>query len=204
MDNSSGSEESDDDYDDINYNDKHIDDEIVDEFILTFSNGDYDAEFNEALNLDRIESVPLPNQTTQASYNKPDNWVERNQTGLTKVRKQLLTYIDKVLLGTRFKLELTLTDDDWDLPIEESIVWHEPILNRYWDVLEAEIDRRKQLGGVTDISCIQITNVEMTKECINALVDICRNGRVNNSCGHVTVDFDNVTFVKRALNCCQS
>jgi hypothetical protein len=143
MDDSSGSEEGDDDYDDINFDDSHINDEIVDEFILTFSNGGYDAEFNEALDLDRIESVPLPNQPTQVSYNKPDNWVERNQTGLTKVRKQLLTYIDKVLLGTRFKLELT-PNDDWYPPNEESIVWHEPILDRYWDVLEAEIDRRKQ------------------------------------------------------------
>ena len=32
---------------------------------------------------------------------------------------------------------------------EEPIVWHEPILDRYWDVLEAEIDLRRQQEIVT-------------------------------------------------------
>jgi hypothetical protein len=46
-------------------------------FIRTFHIGDYDTEFDDALRSDR--SVTLPARPTQASYNKPDNWVERNQ-----------------------------------------------------------------------------------------------------------------------------
>jgi hypothetical protein len=46
----------------------------------------------------------------------------------------------------------------------ESIVWHEPILNRYWDVLEAEIDQKGQLDNITeDIKRIHISNVEITR-----------------------------------------
>jgi hypothetical protein len=48
-----------------------IGDEIVEKFVRNFSNGDYDAEFDDALGLDR--SVPLSAHPTQASYNKPDD-----------------------------------------------------------------------------------------------------------------------------------
>ena len=43
---------------------------------------------------------------------------------------------------------------------EEPIVWHEPILDEYWGRLEAEIDRRKQLGIVTEIESIFTENEE--------------------------------------------
>jgi hypothetical protein len=71
-------------------------DEFVEKFVLTFSYGDYDAEFDNALCLDRNESVTLPVRPTQASYNKPDNWIERNQIGLEKVRIQLQNCINSV------------------------------------------------------------------------------------------------------------
>jgi cell division protein FtsL len=52
---------------------------------------------------------------------------------------------------------------------EEPIVWHEPILDEYWSRLEAEMN---QLDIDTKIGRIEITNVEMTKECLAALVAI--------------------------------
>jgi hypothetical protein len=53
---------------------------------------------------------------------------------------------------------------------KEPIVWHEPILDEYWDQLEATIDRMRQVDRVTDISDIKITNVEMKKESLAALL----------------------------------
>jgi hypothetical protein len=59
-------------------------------FIRTFHNGDYDAEFDDVLSIDR-GVIPLV-WSTQASYNKPDNWRERNRIGLEKVKEQLEKY----------------------------------------------------------------------------------------------------------------
>jgi hypothetical protein len=71
--------------------DDEIDIENVEKFILTFSTGDYDDEFDDILNADRSDIVP--DWPTQASYNKTDNWKVRNQIGLEKVRGQLQTCI---------------------------------------------------------------------------------------------------------------
>jgi hypothetical protein len=65
----------------------------VHKFIRTFSNGDYDQEFDDALSSDRSAVVPNT-RPTQASYNKPDDWVERNRIGLGKVKEQLQNCID--------------------------------------------------------------------------------------------------------------
>jgi hypothetical protein len=55
---------------------------------------------------------------------------------------------------------------------EEPIVWHEAILDHYWDQLENEIDRRKLRGRiVTKIEGIHIENVEMKKERLASLAD---------------------------------
>jgi hypothetical protein len=77
LDNSSDSEDDLDDSDDEDdlddsgeSDDDEVDDEIMDKFICTFSNGDYDAKFDNALNYDR--SVTLPVRRSQASYIKPD------------------------------------------------------------------------------------------------------------------------------------
>jgi hypothetical protein len=64
--------------------------DVVEKFIRTFSNGDYDDEFDDKLNNDR--GVTLPDRLTQASYNKPDNWRERNRIGLEKVKERLQVY----------------------------------------------------------------------------------------------------------------
>jgi hypothetical protein len=79
--------------------------ESVHKFIRTFSNGDYDQEFDEALSSDRSAVVPntLP---TQALYNKPDNWVERNRIGLEKVKEQLQNCIDTMTHDAHFNLDL--------------------------------------------------------------------------------------------------
>jgi hypothetical protein len=46
------------------------------EFIRTFHTGNYNNTFNKALSSDR--SVMFTTRATQASYDKPDNWRERN------------------------------------------------------------------------------------------------------------------------------
>jgi Ran GTPase-activating protein (RanGAP) involved in mRNA processing and transport len=80
---------------------------------------------------------------------------------------------------------------------EEPIVWHEPILDRYWDLLETKIDRMRQLDRVPDISGIQITNVEMKKERLAALVAIFRSGRATNS--SMCLDFDNANLCEEGI-----
>jgi hypothetical protein len=70
------------------------------------------------------------------------------------VRKQLQDLIDSVkqlqdLLIDPTGFRLILTHNDGDEPImdnEEPIVWHESILDEYWNQLEEKIDERKQLG----------------------------------------------------------
>jgi hypothetical protein len=49
---------------------------------------------------------------------------------------------------------------------EQPIVWHEPILDEYWEQLDAII----QLGLVAKVEGIDIVNVEMKKECLATLV----------------------------------
>jgi len=71
--------DNDDDDDDDSSNSDVIDDAIVEKFIRSFSNSDYDIEFDNALTLDR--NVVQPAQITQALYIKPDNWVVRNRLG---------------------------------------------------------------------------------------------------------------------------
>jgi hypothetical protein len=81
---------------------------------------------------------------------------------------------------------------------EEPIVWHEPILDEYWNQLETEIDRRKQLDNVTtDIERIQIENVEMKEEHLAALVDIFRSGRATNS--STFVNFQNTNLCGKGI-----
>jgi hypothetical protein len=75
---------------------------------------------------------------------------------------------------------------------EEPIVWHEPILDEYWNNLDAAIDRRKQQETGTDISGIHIENVEITRERLAALVDIIISGRASNSSMRVFFDSANI------------
>jgi hypothetical protein len=158
---------------------EEIHDEIVHNFIHTFTNGDYDLEFDEALSWD--QAAILPNtRATQASYNKPDNWVERNRIGLEKVKEQVQTRIDSVSRGTVFSFNLDLRHNSRFnvhqlMANEEPIVWYEPDLDRYWYHFSAAIDQRMIY---TDICGIQLENVEMTKESMAALVNICLSGNV--------------------------
>ena len=179
MDNSSGSEDYLDDSEEED--DDDVEDEIADKFIRTFSNGDYDTEFDNALCADR--GAVLPNtQPTQGAYDKPDNWVERNRIGQERVKKKLQACIELAHYSQRFNLKLIHNTSDQQLiDDEEPIVWHEPILDEYWNQLEEEIARKKQLGIVTEIDYIQIGNVEITTERLDALVDIFISGRATNS-----------------------
>ena len=119
MDNSSGSEDYLDDSEEDD--DDEVEDEIADKFIRTFSNGDYDTEFDNALCADR--GADLPNtQPTQGAYDKPDNWVERNRIGLERV-----TCIESAHRSTCLRLKHNI-NAPLDLLVEnkEPIVWHEP------------------------------------------------------------------------------
>jgi hypothetical protein len=144
------------------------DTEIVETFILTFHNGDFDAEFNDALSFDR--DTPLFDRPTQTSYIKPDNWRERNQIGLEKVKERLQNLVDSLCPVHDQSLQLKLlyhgyghqlVDDEHQLvDNEHPIVWHEPILDDYWDRIEK--GARRLLDSVTEI-CIGIENVEIRK-----------------------------------------
>ena len=132
---------------------------------------DYDDEFDDKLSYDR--GVIPPALPSQESYNKPDNWIERNRIGLEKVKDQLQTCIDSVSHGNSFNLMLTHNRiGDQVIDNEEPIVWNEPVLDEHWDQLE---DALSCDGLVTFL--IGIENVEMKKEWIAALVDICSSGR---------------------------
>ena len=56
---------------------------ILEAFMRTFHTGNYDNTFDEALSSDR--GVAFTTRATQ-SYNKPDNWRERNRIGLDWIR----------------------------------------------------------------------------------------------------------------------
>jgi len=167
-----------------------IEDEIVEQFMRTFNNGDYDHEFDNALSSDRAE--PLPVRPSQASYNKPDDWRERNRIGLEKVKEQLQECINSVMYNESGGVYLNLThnDSNYELLIdnEEPIVWHEPILDMYWNKLEANIDRVRQL----EIEGTNIENVEMKKDRLAALVAIVISGRATNS--STVFNFDNANL----------
>jgi len=159
---------------------------ILEAFMRTFHTGNYDNTFDEALSSD--QGVAFTTRATQASYNKPDNWRERNRIGLDKVKAQLQTCIDSMTHDTSFCLSLKHNDvDEYIIGNEEHIVWHEQILDRSWDEVKAAIDRRKK-----EIVGIQIKNVEMKKERLAALYAIFLNGSVNNS--STRFDFDNANL----------
>jgi hypothetical protein len=190
-------EDSDDDDDEEESEDDEIDieDEInVEQFTRTFHNGDYDQEFDIALSSDR--NVTLPNQPTQASYNKPENWQERNRIGLEIVKEQLQNCIDHMSHDACFNLDLRHNDEREQLrDNEEPIVWHESIFDEYWNKLEA--DWRNQQDIVAEIEGIHIENVEITRERLAALVDICNSGRANSSSRRVV--FNNASICKEGI-----
>ena len=195
------SDEEDSDNDDDDDDDNSISEEEkmknTETFIRSFHNGDYDIEFDNALRLDMDRYGPSSVRPTQASYNKPDNWIERNRIGLERVKGWLQTCINLVSRGKRFKLYLA-HNNGWEQQLmdnEEPIVWHEAILDHYWDQLENEIDRRKQQEIVTDISSICISNVEMSKERLATLVTTL-SGQVNKI---ETIIFNNVNLCEEGI-----
>jgi hypothetical protein len=197
----SDDEEIVDDDDDDNYDDEDDSEDSesdeedtidVEKFIRTFHNGGYDANFDDAFSFDR--SAALPNtRPTQASYDKPDNWRERNSIGLERVKEQLQHLFDSVSSDTRFELELTHnTNRDQLVDNEEPIVWNDLILDEHWYQIEEEIDRRKQQDIVTNIHYIDLGNVEITKERLAALVAILHSGRANSSSKYI--EFNNTNL----------
>jgi hypothetical protein len=193
IDDNDNEDEDDDDDGDDEEEEMKIEDEIVEKFIRNFHKGEYDVELDDTLSSDQgIISLARP---TQASYNKPDNWRERNQIGLEKVKEQLQDCIASAIQEPSFELCLT-HNDMWTQ--QQPIVWHEPILDYYWEQLEEEFDQNKQMGIVTKINHIGITNVEMKKERLAALVDIFVSERATNS--SAVVDFNNVNLCQSMLS----
>jgi len=178
--------EEDGDYDDEDSSgsdDDVVIDEIVEQFMRTFHNGDYDNEFDDELSYDRGATSPGI-RPTQASYKKTDNWRERNRIGLKNLKRQLQSCIDSVTRDNSFNLELRHNrHENWEMPI----VWHEPVLDEYWNKLEAKICLR-----ASKIKRIYVENVEMKKERLAALVAMFVSGRATNSC--TSFYFDNANL----------
>jgi hypothetical protein len=141
----------------------------------------------------------MPVRATQASYNKPDNWRDRNRIGLEQVKEQLQSCIYNVLNSESFFMNLTHNGfGDHLMDNEEPIVWHEPVLNECWEKIEAEIDWRKQLlEEVTDIGDVHISNVEM--KMLAALVAILSSGRANSSSTYI--EFNNANLCGDEILC---
>jgi hypothetical protein len=173
--------------------------ENVETFLRTFHHqGKYDVEFDNALSSDRQRF--LPDRPNQASYDKPDNWVERNRIGLEKVKKRLQDCITSAMQDSSFNLELR-HNDGWDhlRDNEEPIVWHEPILDRYWDQLETKIGGNKLGGVTTDIKFIAIENIEIRKDSLAALVAMFLSGRATNS--STRLNFVNASICGAGIVC---
>jgi hypothetical protein len=179
-----------DDDDDFGMNEE-VDDETADKLIRNFHNGDYDTEFEDALRSDR--TLNLPNtRPTQASYIKPDNWVERNRIGLKKIKIQLQNCIDSVLNCESVHIRLS-HNNEWDQQLlmynEEPIVWHEAILDEYWNKL---LDRWNHQEFVSKIEHIEITNAEIPNDHLAALVAIFRDRIATYS--YTSLIFDNANL----------
>ena len=197
----------DDDDDDNDDNDEEdtgsVNEEILvplEEFMHTFHNGVYDQEFDNALSFDRGAISP-DIRPTQESYNKPDNWRERNRIGLTNLKRQLQDCIDSVTpdLSDSFDLRLDrninlrlIRGQQLLMDNEEPIVWHEPVLDEYWNKLEAKIFLR-----ASKIKRMYIENVEMKKERLATLVPILISGIATNSC--YSVRFDNANLCEEGI-----
>jgi len=195
--------DGDNDYDDDDDDDMSDDDDDssgseeekmknMEAFIRSFHNCDYDIEFDNdnALRLDMDRYGPSSVRPTQASYIKPDNWVVWNRLGLERFKGRLQTCINLVSRGTSLSFNLRLIhNDEWDYEFEDNeapIVWHEPILDGYWNEFEDNIRRRQLRSIAIKIQGIYIENVEIKKERLAALVDIFRNGRATDSIGFVS------------------
>jgi hypothetical protein len=191
--NEDDSDEDESDNDDSDDDESDDDEDIsIETFLRSLHNGDYDKELDNTLSLDR--GIIIATRFTQASYNKPNNWRERNRIGLEKMKEQLQTCIYKVSHGHSLNLHFT---HNYGTPhqlmdSEEPIVWHEPVLDECWDEIEAKLYEQKQQEIVKMINGIHIANVEITKERMAALVDICSIGRTTDSNFDVTFNNTNL------------
>jgi hypothetical protein len=191
----SGEEDSDNDDSGSSVSEDEVTVEI---FTRTFHNGDYDAEFDDALGWDRGVFVANNDRPTQASYNKPDNWRERNRDGLEKVKEMLQNFVDLVSHDQTSQIRLYFTHNDRWFQLgdnEEPIVWHDEILDEYWDRMEARLHGRKQLEIYTDIRDIEIENVEITKDRLATLVTAL-SGQVNTT---EYIQFNNVNLCEEGI-----
>jgi hypothetical protein len=191
----SDGEESDDNGDDDRTSDDGDNDgvevEIMEKLMRTFHNGNYDAELDNALSWDRGVTLQ-PVNPAQASYNKPDNWRERNRIGLDSVKGQLQGLFNEVSQEFGW---ISLIHGPQLIDNEEPIVWHEPNLDEYWEQFEAEIGRRHLDGVTTYIEGIEIENVEIKKEHLSKLVAIFCSGRATSSCDGIKFDNANLCEV---------
>jgi len=135
-----------------------VEDELfstIENFIRTFHNGNYDVELDNALSFSR-DVIPWlgPHRrhiTSQITGEKGIEWEQNCIDSVTDQSKRIWLY-------STHNSPLDQLGDD-----EEPIVWHDPIIDEYWDELKEAFDWRKQQDIITDISGIEIENVEMKK-----------------------------------------
>jgi len=104
----------------------------------------------------------------------------------------------RLALGTIFSFNLALKHNgqqDQLVDNEEPIVWHEPILDGYWNELEDNIRRRQLRSIATKIQGIYIENVEIKKERLAALVTAL-SGQINTT---EYILFNNANLCKEGI-----
>ena len=97
------------------------------------------------------------------------------------MKEQLQNCITSATDDQKFYLHLIHNSHDQLINNEEPIVWHEPILDEYWNQLETKVGMNQLDIVTTDISGIHISNVEIKKERLAALVAMFFSGRATNS-----------------------
>jgi hypothetical protein len=110
----------------------------------------------------------------------------------------LQNFVDLVSHDQTSQIRLYFTHNDRWFQLgdnEEPIVWHDEILDEYWDRMEARLHGRKQLEIYTDIRDIEIENVEITKDRLATLVTAL-SGHVNTT---AYIQFNNVNLCEEGI-----
>jgi hypothetical protein len=111
------------------------------------------------------------------------------------VKEQLKKSIDSAKDHSHI-FRLSLIHNSYRVRDGEPIVWHEKILDEYWNQIEEEWMKQKI---VTKIESIEILNVEITKERLAALVAMFLSGRATNSSTQQYFAFNNANLCAEGI-----
>jgi hypothetical protein len=113
------------------------------------------------------------------------------------VNEQLKKSIDSAKDHSHiFRLSLIHNWSQQLIDNEEPIVWHEKILDEYWNQIEEEWRKQKI---VAKIESIQTLNVEITKERLAALAAMFLSGRATNSSKQQYFGFINANLCEEGI-----